>query len=182
MHRVAYRAMAARLAAALVLGATGLALAANAEDAKDGAPAAKAPTITPAETTTGPAGHIGQTTPGEATGETNPCFTGKGSIKEVLDACAAFIASGSTDKERIVAAHGNRALGLSATKDFEGAVKEMDAAIALAPKEPNLYFMRAAANRAKRDLDKADDRHRRGDQPQVRPRRLLHAARHDLRR
>ena len=45
--------------------------------------------------------------------ETNPCFTGKGSIKEVLDACATFIASGSTDADKIVAAHANRALGLS---------------------------------------------------------------------
>ncbi len=90
-----------------------------------------------------------------ANGETNPCFTGNGTIKDVLDACAAYIASGSTDKDRIVAAHGNRAIGLSATRDFDGAVAEMSEAIALAPSEPNLYLMRGAAYRAKKDYDKA---------------------------
>ena len=87
--------------------------------------------------------------------EDNPCFTGKGSIKDVLDACAAFIASGSTDTEKIMAAHGNRAIGLSAVKDFDGAVNEMNEALRLDPKEPNLYFMRSAAYRAKRDFDNA---------------------------
>src|SRR5262249_58702441 len=87
--------------------------------------------------------------------ENNPCFTGKGTIKDVLDACAAFMAEGSTDTDKIAAAHGNRAIGLSATKDFDGAVNEMNEAIRLEPKEPNLYFMRSAAYRAKRDFDKA---------------------------
>jgi hypothetical protein len=70
--------------------------------------------------------------------ETNPCFTGRGTIKEVLDACATFIASGSTDKDRVVAAHGNRAIGLSATRDFDGAIAEMNEAIRLDSSEANL--------------------------------------------
>jgi tetratricopeptide (TPR) repeat protein len=132
------------------------ALSANAEDPEPKSPAAEksAPALVPAEPGEASGNSAGTTVTHTET-ETNPCFSGKGTIKEVLDACAAFIASGSSDKERVVAAHGNRALGLSAVKDFDGAVKEMDAAIALDPKEPNLYFMRAAAERAKRDLDHA---------------------------
>ena len=159
MHFVRRNAPLLRLAvmATVLSVAAGLTPAAKAEEAKQDSAPAKAPVITPVEPQAAAPGPIGHTTTGDpASGETNPCFSGKGTIKEVLDACAAFIASGSTDKDRIVAAHGNRALGLSATKDFDGAIKEMDAAIALDPKEPNLYFMRAAAYRAKKDLDKAE--------------------------
>src|SRR5690349_11548218 len=87
--------------------------------------------------------------------ETNPCFTGDGSIKEVLDACAAYIASGSTDNDRLIKAHSVRAMGLSATGDFDAAVSEMDAAIKIDATKPNSYFMRAAAYAAQKDYDKA---------------------------
>jgi tetratricopeptide (TPR) repeat protein len=97
----------------------------------------------------------GTTTPAANNGETEPCFTGNGSIKEVLDSCAAIIASGETDKERLAAAHGNRALGFSATQNFDAAIAEMDKAIELKPEIANLYLMRGAAYRAKKDLDKA---------------------------
>jgi len=86
--------------------------------------------------------------------ETNPCFTGKGSIQEVLDSCASFIAS-STDTDKIVAAHANRALGLAAIKDMDGAIAETNEMIRLAPDEPNAYYMRAAAYEAKLDHQKA---------------------------
>ena len=65
-------------------------------------------------------------------------------------------------------------------RDFDGAIAEMNEAIRLDPKEANLYFMRAAAYRAKKDLDKADGRRGRGHRPRCEPRRFLHAARHDL--
>ncbi len=117
-------------------------------------PAEKAPSLTPVDPAEAGKTPLGKTETHVET-ETDPCFSGKGSIKDVLDACAAFIASGSKDTQKIVAAHGNRALGLAATKDFDGAIAEMTAALALEPKEPNLYFMRAAANRAKKDVDAA---------------------------
>ena len=87
--------------------------------------------------------------------ETNPCFTGNGTVKEVLDACAAFIASGSTDKERLNTAHRVRAMALSAIGDLDTAIAELDAATKVNSSEPNSYFMRAAAYDAKKDFDKA---------------------------
>jgi len=87
--------------------------------------------------------------------ESNSCFTGDGSIKEVLDACEAYINSGSTDNDRLIKAHSIRAMGLSATGDFDGAVSEMDTAINIDATKPNNYFMRAAAYAAKKDYDKA---------------------------
>jgi tetratricopeptide (TPR) repeat protein len=116
--------------------------------------ASKAPVISPAE----PVAPAGQATPSAgaaASVEENPCFTGKGSIKDVLDGCAAFLASGSKDTDKLIAAHGNRAIGLSATGNFDAALQELDAAVALDPKQPNTYFMRAAAYDAKKDYDKA---------------------------
>ena len=109
---------------------------------------AQPPALTPVEP------QAGETIAPSAT-ETDPCFTGKGSIKEVLDSCAAIIASGETDKEKLAAAHGNRALGFSATRDFDAAITEMDKAIELKPEIANLYLMRGAAYRAKQDFDKA---------------------------
>ncbi|HEV7462860.1 MAG TPA: tetratricopeptide repeat protein, partial [Methyloceanibacter sp.] len=87
--------------------------------------------------------------------ETNPCFTGNGTVKEVLDACAAFIASGSTDEDRLNTAHRVRAMALSATGDLDAAIVDLDAAIKVEASEPNSYFMRAAAYDAKKDFDKA---------------------------
>ena len=87
--------------------------------------------------------------------ETDPCFTADGSIKVVLDACAAYIASGSTDNERLITAHSVRAMGFSATGDLDAAVAELDAAVKIDPAKPNSYFMRAAAYEAKKDYDKA---------------------------
>ncbi|HCL62790.1 MAG TPA: hypothetical protein DIC31_10045, partial [Rhizobiales bacterium] len=87
--------------------------------------------------------------------ETNPCFTGGGTVKEVLDACAAFIASGSTDNERLNTAHRVRAMALSAVGDLDAAIAELDAATKVESSEPNSYFMRAAAYDAKKDFDKA---------------------------
>ena len=53
--------------------------------------------------------------------ETNICFTGEGSIKEVLDACAAYIASGPTTRST-----GHRAQrprhGLVRHRRFDGAL------------------------------------------------------------
>ena len=138
------------LAGALALVAALAPAGAFAEDAAPSAGEPKAPVLVPADPTPAPTNQA--VTDGI---QSNPCFNGKGSIKEVLDACAAFIAKGSDNTDLIVAAHGNRALGLSATRDFDGAVAEMDEALRLDPKEPNLYFMRAAAYRAKKDFDNA---------------------------
>jgi tetratricopeptide (TPR) repeat protein len=85
----------------------------------------------------------------------NICFTGKGSIKEVLDACAAYIASNPDDKTRLVIAHDVRAMALSATGKYDEAIGEMTAAIELDPTVPNSYFMRAAAYETVKDYDKA---------------------------
>src|SRR6476659_1283019 len=130
---------AAIMAAILALG-MGLTARVFAEDAPAPTNQAKPPVLVPDSP---PAGT--SSAPSAASVEQNPCFTGKVSIKDVLDACAAFIASGSTDTDKIVAAHGNRAIGLSATKDFDGAIDEMNEARRLDPQEPNLYFMRSAA-------------------------------------
>jgi tetratricopeptide (TPR) repeat protein len=122
-----------------------------AEDAPAPAPEgdAKGPVLVPVEPPAGMA------PPAAKSGETDPCFSGQGSIKEVLDACAAFIASGDPDKEKIAAAHANRALGLAATRDYDAAIADLDKAIELMPEIGNLYLMRAAGYRAKQDFDKA---------------------------
>ena len=91
--------------------------------------------------------------PGHA--EDNPCFTGDSSIKEVLDACAAYIASGATDKDQLVRAHAVRAMAFSATRDLDSALAELDEAVKIDATKPNSYFMRAAALEAKKDYDKA---------------------------
>ena len=57
--------------------------------------------------------------------ETSPCFTGDGSIKEVLDSCAAYIASGSTDKDKLITAHSVRAMAFSAVRDLDSAIAEI---------------------------------------------------------
>jgi tetratricopeptide (TPR) repeat protein len=143
----------AAIALVLTLGAA-VGAPANAEDANvNSPPPAKPPTLVPVAPEE--AGKLGTTTTGTE-GETNVCFTRMGTITEVLDACAAFIASGSTDKDKLLVAHGHRAFGLSATKNFDGAIAEMNTAMSLAPKEPNLYFMRSAAYLGKKDLDKAE--------------------------
>ena len=87
--------------------------------------------------------------------ETNPCFTGEGTVKEVLDGCAAFIASGSTDKDQLVRAHSVRAMAFSAVRNIDAAIAELDEAVKLDATKPNSYFMRAAALAAKKDFDKA---------------------------
>ena len=87
--------------------------------------------------------------------ETNPCFTGTGSIKEVLDGCAAYLGSGATDKDQLIRAHAVRAMAFSAIRDLDAAIAELDAAIAIDASKPNSYFMRAAAYAAKKDYDKA---------------------------
>lgn len=134
----------------ILLLASAFTAPASAEDPQPPSPSAETPVLTPVEPQSADAPAAAA-----ANGETDPCFTGKGTIKEVLDACAAYIASGSTNKDRIVAAHGNRAIGLSATRDFDGAIAEMTEAISLAPSEPNLYLMRGAAYRGAKQLDKA---------------------------
>src|SRR5262245_24332989 len=87
--------------------------------------------------------------------EDNPCFTGDGSVKEVLDGCAAYMASGATDKDQLVRAHAVRAMAFSAIRDLDSALAELDEAIKLDATKPNSYFMRAAAYEAKKDYDKA---------------------------
>lgn len=140
---------AAILAATLALAA-GLTGPVLAEDPASG-DSSKAPVITPADPAPPEAPAAGPA----ASAEDNPCFTGKGSIKEVLDGCAAFLASGSKDTDKLIAAHGNRAIGFSATGNFDAALAELNAAVALDPKQPNTYFMRAAAYEAKKDHDKS---------------------------
>src|SRR4029078_9194165 len=60
--------------------------------------------------------------------ETSPCFTGDGSIQEVLDSCAAYIASGSTDKDKLITAHSVRAMAFSAVRDLDSALAGRDEA------------------------------------------------------
>jgi tetratricopeptide (TPR) repeat protein len=91
--------------------------------------------------------------PGHA--EDNPCFTGEGSVKEVIDACAAYIASGATDKDQLVRAHAVRAMAFSAIRDLDSALAELDEAIKVDATKPNSYFMRAAAHEARKDYEKA---------------------------
>jgi tetratricopeptide (TPR) repeat protein len=144
----------AALAAAMLLALPGHALA---EDASP--PAAGAATPPVVEEVTPPASPAA--TPqaagnaGEPAKETNICFTGQGSIKEVLDACSAYIAAGPGDKEHMVIAHSVRAMGMSATGDYDGALAEMTAAVETDPARANSYFMRAAAYETKKDYDKA---------------------------
>ena len=85
----------------------------------------------------------------------DPCFDGKLSIKDVLDACQAFIDKGNDDKKLLIRAHSVRAMGLSATGNLDDAMDEINAAVAIDPKRANSYFMRAAAYDAKKDYDKA---------------------------
>ena len=87
--------------------------------------------------------------------ETNPCFTGDGSIKEVLDGCASYLASGSTNKDQMITAHSVRAMAFSAIGKIDDAISELDEAVKIDTTKPNSYFMRAAAYEAKKDLDKA---------------------------
>ena len=87
--------------------------------------------------------------------DTNPCFTGDGTVKEVLDGCAAFIASGSTDTAQLIRAHSVRAMALSAIGNIDAAIAELDEAVKIDANQPNTYFMRAAALAAKKDFDKS---------------------------
>ena len=86
LKRKAVAPRAAIIAATLALAA-GLAGPVFAEDSAPG-DGSKAPVITPAEPTPPAAPAAGSA----ASTEENPCFTGKGSIKDVLDGCAAFLA------------------------------------------------------------------------------------------
>src|SRR6478672_11683065 len=101
------KAVASRAAIMAVTLALGMGLTAPvfAEDAPAPTDQATPPVLVPDN----PAAAGASPPPSAASVEQNPCFTGKGSIKDVLDACAVFIASGSTDTDKIVAAHGNRA-------------------------------------------------------------------------
>ena len=46
----------------------------------------------------------------------------------MLDGCAAFLASGSKDTDKLIAAHGNRAIGFSATGNYDAALAELNEA------------------------------------------------------
>jgi tetratricopeptide (TPR) repeat protein len=153
MHVFGRKAIVSRAAivAAMLTLAAGLATPVFAEDPQAPADQAKPQVVVPAD----PAAAAAASPGSAASVEDNPCFTGKGSIKEVLDGCAAFLASGSKDTDKLIAAHGNRAIGLAATGDFDAALAEMNEAVALDPKQPNSYFMRAAAYEAKKDYDKS---------------------------
>ena len=126
MHVLKRRAVApwAAIIAATLAFAAGFASPATAEDPAPG-DSPKAPVITPDDPATPAAPGVGSA----ASAEENPCFTGKGSIKDVLDGCAAFLASGSKDTDKLIAAHGNRALGFSATGDFDAAIAELTSAV-----------------------------------------------------
>jgi len=83
------------------------------------------------------------------------CFDAKLTVKEVLDACQAFIDKGSADKKLLIRAHSIRAMGFSATGSLDKALGEMNAAVEIDPKRANSYFMRAAGYEASKDHDKA---------------------------
>ncbi len=68
-----------------------------------------------------------------AEAENDPCFDAHGSVKEVLDACADFIAKGSDDTKLLIRAHTIRAMGLSATGSLDEALDEMTAAVEARP-------------------------------------------------
>lgn len=88
--------------------------------------------------------------------KTNPCFNGEGSIEEVLRACKVYIdAEEGTDKEHVIIAHGNRAYALSATGDMDGAIQELNDAIALDDERAVLYLSRARAYGVKKQYGKA---------------------------
>src|SRR5680860_1513427 len=93
--------------------------------------------------------------PASAEEPVDPCFAADGSVKEVLDACAAFIAKGSDDKKLLIRAHSIRAMGFSATGSLDQAMEEINAAVDIDPERANSYFMRAAGYDAKKDYDKA---------------------------
>ena len=137
MHVLKRRAVAPRAAiiAATLAFAAGLASPAFAEDPAPG-DSPKAPVITPAEPATPAAPAAGSA----ASAEENPCFTGKGSIKDVLDGCAAFLASGSKDTDKLIAAHGNRAMGFSATGDFDAAIAELNCGRGARPEAAKYLF------------------------------------------
>ena len=143
------------LAAAMLLALPGSALAEDANPpASDAATPPVAEEVTPPATPEAAPPAAGNAS--EPAKETNICFTGQGSIKEVLEACAAYIATAATgDKQHMVIAHSVRAMGMSATGDFDGALAEMNAAVDTDPGRANSYFMRAAAYQAKKDYDKA---------------------------
>ncbi|MBM3543893.1 MAG: tetratricopeptide repeat protein [Alphaproteobacteria bacterium] len=99
---------------------------------------------------------VGETvTPEQSDEPADPCFDAKGTVKDVLDGCAAFIASGTTDKKKLVTAHSIRAMAFSATGNLDAALVEMNAAVEINPERANSYFMRAAGYDAKKDYDKA---------------------------
>ena len=131
-------AMSAALGGAVLLAAVGLVHAA--EEANPKPPLVEVPT---------PEQEIA---PG---GETRPCFTGKGSVKEVLDSCEEIIAKGSDDTKEMIRAHSVRAMAFSALGRIDDAIAEMDKVVALNPERANSYFMRAAGYDANKDYDKA---------------------------
>lgn len=108
MHVFRQNVMVSRaaIAAGTLALASALSAPVYAEGSETPAASAKAPVLTPAEPKDSPQAQSSRNVEG------NPCFTGKGSIKEVLDGCAAFIASGTKDTDKLIAAHGNRAIGL----------------------------------------------------------------------
>ncbi|MGD8879255.1 MAG: hypothetical protein PVJ24_03205, partial [Methyloceanibacter sp.] len=63
-----------------------------------------------------------------------PCFDGKSTIKEALDACQKIIDAGGDDKKLLIRAHSVRAMGLSATGSLEAAMAEINAAVSIDPK------------------------------------------------
>ena len=100
--------------------------------------------------------------------ETSPCFTGDGSIKEVLDSCAAYIASGSTDKDKLITAHSVRAMAFSAVRDLDSAIAEMDEAVKIDATKPNSVFHARRGLRGQEGLRQGHRRSRRGHQARCR--------------
>ena len=58
----------------------------------------------------------------------------------MLDACAAYIASGSTDKDQLVRAHSVRAMAFSAIRDLDAAIAELDEAVKIDADQAELLF------------------------------------------
>jgi tetratricopeptide (TPR) repeat protein len=128
----------AALVAALLIALPGLANAADEADANNQ-----------------PVEEQGASKEAGASEETRPCFTGKGSVKEVLDSCDEIIAKGSRDTQELIRAHSVRAMAYSALGRIDDAIVEMDKVVALNPERANSYFMRAAGYDAKKEYDKA---------------------------
>lgn len=74
---------------------------------------------------------------------------------EVVAGCGAIIKAAQEDPVRLAAAHGLRGNAYLTLKDFDAALADADAAVALAPKWAPARGMRALVHKHRRDFDKS---------------------------